>query len=101
MTTRIALEECSTLAGIRVLHQAIVEAFADPDPIMIDAGQVCEADFSLIQLLAATQIEAQRCGRELVWQGADNPVLVHLFEQAGLQPPVGASATATPGDIAQ
>ena len=38
MTTRIALEECSTLAGIRVLHQAIVEAFADPDPIMIDAG---------------------------------------------------------------
>lgn len=84
----------ATLPDIAAIQQAIAAAFAADEPeITVDAGEVADADFSLIQLIEAARTHAQHTGRTLRLAAPANAVLAEVLARAGLAP-------ATPGDVA-
>jgi len=92
--TTVPLGPQASLPGIAAIHRAVADALAQgDDAIHIDLADLAEADFSLIQLLAAARADAARAGRSLHLAGAENPVFAGLLARAGINP-------ATPADIA-
>lgn len=77
----------AALPDIAAIRQALADALAGgDDEIVVDAGALADADFSLIQVLEAARRQARADGRTLRLAPPANAVLTGLLARAGVAP---------------
>jgi hypothetical protein len=84
MPPALPLSERGTLQTIAPIHEALCAAFAGPGEVLIDASGLVEGDLSLIQVLYAAKMQAMRENRPFRITPPDHPVLLQVFERAGM-----------------
>jgi STAS domain len=86
MASRIEIADHITLQNITSLHDALCDAFAQPEAIEINAERFTGGDLAVVQLIVAARAEALACNRSLTLSAPANPQLASLLERAGMAP---------------
>lgn len=75
------------------LHEALLVALSGEDEILVDARRVTSLDVSILQVLIAADIAAEKLGRAITLLRVPEGAVEATFARAGLAIPPGFSLT--------